>query len=99
MMSDTILRRSPVAPAAGAEGDPRPRLRTMWAAVAPAWAEHADYAEARGADLGERMLTATSPQPGELCSSSRAAPVASGSQQPSGLRPAAPSSSPTSSPR
>ena len=64
-MSDTILRRSPVAPAAGAEGDPRPRLRTMWAAVAPAWAEHADYAEARGADLGERMLTATSPQPGE----------------------------------
>ena len=65
MMSDTILRRSPVAPAAGAEGDPRPRLRTMWAAVAPAWAEHADYAEARGADLGERMLTATSPQPGE----------------------------------
>jgi enediyne biosynthesis protein CalE5 len=64
-MSDTILRRSPVAPAAGADGDPRPRLRTMWAAVAPAWAEHADYAEARGADLSERMLTATSPQPGE----------------------------------
>ena len=65
MTSDTILGRSPVTPAHGTEGDPRPRLRTMWTAVAPAWAEHADYAEARGADLGERMLAATSPRPGE----------------------------------
>ena len=49
-MLDTILGQSPVAPAAGQKAIPDARLRTMWAAVAPAWAEHADYAEARGAD-------------------------------------------------
>jgi SAM-dependent methyltransferase len=37
----------------------------MWAAVAPAWAEHADYAEARGAELIEQMLRATSPEAGD----------------------------------
>jgi SAM-dependent methyltransferase len=43
----------------------RARLHGMWAAVAPAWAEHAAYADARGAALGERMLSLTSPRPGE----------------------------------
>jgi SAM-dependent methyltransferase len=37
----------------------------MWAAVAPAWAEHAAYADARGAEVGERMLQLTAPRPGE----------------------------------
>lgn len=46
-------------------GDLRPRLHGMWAAVAPAWAEHADYADARGAGVAERMLVLTAPAPGE----------------------------------
>jgi SAM-dependent methyltransferase len=37
----------------------------MWASVAGAWAEHADYVEARGAPITERMLELTLPQPGE----------------------------------
>jgi SAM-dependent methyltransferase len=43
----------------------RARLRGMWAAVAPRWAEHAAYADARGADVAETMLELTTPQPGE----------------------------------
>ena len=45
--------------------DLRPRLHGMWDSVAPAWAEHADYADARGAEVAERMLELTSPAPGE----------------------------------
>jgi SAM-dependent methyltransferase len=45
--------------------DVRARLHAMWAAVAPAWAEHSAYADARGAEIGERMLDLTSPRPGE----------------------------------
>jgi SAM-dependent methyltransferase len=37
----------------------------MWAAVAGAWAEHADYADARGAEAAEKMLDLTMPQPGD----------------------------------
>jgi SAM-dependent methyltransferase len=43
----------------------RARLHGMWAAVAPAWGEHAEYADARGAEVAERMLALTSPRPGE----------------------------------
>jgi len=43
----------------------RPRLRGMWAAVAPAWGEHAEYADRRGAAAAERMLELTDPRPGE----------------------------------
>jgi SAM-dependent methyltransferase len=43
----------------------RARLHGMWAAVAPAWGEHAAYADARGAGVGERMLSLTAPRPGE----------------------------------
>jgi SAM-dependent methyltransferase len=46
--------------------DVEARLRSMWNAVAASWAEHAPYAEARGADVAERMLEATRPSPGEL---------------------------------
>ena len=45
--------------------DLRPHLHGMWDAVAPAWAEHADYADARGAAVAERMLELTAPAPGE----------------------------------
>jgi SAM-dependent methyltransferase len=45
--------------------DLRRHLHGMWAAVAPAWAEHAAYADARGAEVGERMLQLTAPRPGE----------------------------------
>src|SRR4051794_39266249 len=37
----------------------------LWETVAPAWSEHAAYADARGADIAERMLALTDPQPGE----------------------------------
>jgi SAM-dependent methyltransferase len=45
--------------------DVRARLHAMWAAVAPAWAEHRAYADARGAEIGEHMLDLTSPRPAE----------------------------------
>jgi SAM-dependent methyltransferase len=37
----------------------------MWASVAPSWAEHAAYVDARGAEVTERMLELTAPRPGE----------------------------------
>jgi SAM-dependent methyltransferase len=40
-------------------------LHSMWAAVAPAWGEHAAYVDARGAELSERMLALTAPEAGE----------------------------------
>jgi SAM-dependent methyltransferase len=43
----------------------RERLHGMWDAVAPAWGEHAAYADARGAEVAERMLSLTAPAPGE----------------------------------
>jgi hypothetical protein len=45
--------------------DLRTRLHGMWAAVADGWAEHAQYADARGAEVAEAMLALTAPQPGE----------------------------------
>jgi SAM-dependent methyltransferase len=49
----------------GGGGDLRAHLHGMWAAVAPAWADHAAYADARGAEAAERMLELTMPGPGE----------------------------------
>jgi ubiquinone/menaquinone biosynthesis C-methylase UbiE len=43
----------------------RERLRGMWAAVAGAWEEHADFVDARGVSVTEKMLELTQPQPGE----------------------------------
>ena len=45
--------------------DIRGHLHGMWAAVAPGWATHATYADARGAQVAARMLELTMPQPGE----------------------------------
>jgi SAM-dependent methyltransferase len=55
-------------PAQPGRGDPaalRRQLHGMWAAVAPAWGEHADYADTRGAALTARMLELSAPRPGE----------------------------------
>jgi enediyne biosynthesis protein CalE5 len=49
----------------GASAPLRGRLHDMWATVAPAWAEHAGYADARGAKIAERMLDLATPAPGE----------------------------------
>jgi enediyne biosynthesis protein CalE5 len=43
----------------------RTRLHRMWAGVAPSWHQHADYVDARGAVVTERMLELAAPQPGE----------------------------------
>jgi hypothetical protein len=43
----------------------RTQLQGMWASVAPAWAEHADYADTRGADMTTKLLELSAPQPGE----------------------------------
>ena len=32
------------------------QLQDMWASVAPAWGEHAEYADTRGAAVTERLL-------------------------------------------
>jgi SAM-dependent methyltransferase len=43
----------------------RSQLHGMWASVAPAWAEHADYADTRGAAITSRLLELSAPRPGE----------------------------------
>jgi ubiquinone/menaquinone biosynthesis C-methylase UbiE len=50
----------------GPSGDElRQRLRGMWATVAPRWEEHADYVDARGADVTRAMLAAVALRAGE----------------------------------
>jgi SAM-dependent methyltransferase len=44
---------------AQATDDLKQQLHGMWSAVAPAWAEHAAYADERGAGVAERMLELT----------------------------------------
>ncbi|MGH9242772.1 MAG: class I SAM-dependent methyltransferase, partial [Acidimicrobiales bacterium] len=43
----------------------RSALRQMWASVAPSWAEHAAYVDARGEPVARAMLEAADPRPGE----------------------------------
>jgi SAM-dependent methyltransferase len=43
----------------------RARLQGMWAGVAGAWAEHADFVDARGAAVTERLLDLAAPRPGD----------------------------------
>jgi SAM-dependent methyltransferase len=45
--------------------DRRAQLYGMWAAVAGSWAEHADYADARGAVVAEKLLALALPAPGD----------------------------------
>ena len=48
-----------------AQEELRRRMHGLWAAVAPAWDEHAAYADARGAALAERMLALAAPRAGD----------------------------------
>jgi SAM-dependent methyltransferase len=43
----------------------RARLHGLWTAVAPSWAEHADYVDARAAGVTAAMLDRALPRPGE----------------------------------
>ena len=43
----------------------RDRLHAMWSSVAPGWTAHADFVDARGGPMAERMLEATRPRLGE----------------------------------
>jgi SAM-dependent methyltransferase len=43
----------------------RAHLRGMWAAVAPGWGIHAEYVDARGAEVAEVMLDRAPPRPGD----------------------------------
>ncbi len=43
----------------------RSHLHGMWVSVAPNWAEHAEYTDARHAENARRLLELTAPQPGE----------------------------------
>ena len=43
----------------------RAQLHGMWAAVAPAWAEYAVYADTRGAAITAKLLQLSAPRPGE----------------------------------
>jgi SAM-dependent methyltransferase len=43
----------------------RRQLHGMWASVAPAWGEHAEYADTRGAAMTARLLERAAPRPGE----------------------------------
>src|SRR6266542_7125219 len=63
----SIVERSDVRPEPESRNrdELRAHLRGMWAAVAPGWAEHATYADARGAEVAETMLALTMPQSGE----------------------------------
>jgi SAM-dependent methyltransferase len=50
---------------APAAEDLRRQLHGMWAAVAHSWGEHAEFVDARGARMTEKMLELSAPQPGD----------------------------------
>ena len=43
----------------------RQQVHRMWGAVAPGWDTYAEYTDARGRELAERLLQLTAPAPGE----------------------------------
>ncbi len=67
MTSTPSLERSDARPGDGPQPDEalRAHLRGMWDAVAPAWSEHAAYADARGSEIGQQMLMLSAPAPGD----------------------------------
>ncbi len=65
MRTSNTIERSGGRPEGAAADEIRARLRGMWASVATAWGEHAEYADARGAALTEHMLQLSMPRPGE----------------------------------
>jgi ubiquinone/menaquinone biosynthesis C-methylase UbiE len=48
-----------------ATSNERRQLHGMWASVAPAWGEHTEYVEIRGATMTARLLELAAPRPGE----------------------------------
>ena len=50
---------------AGRQDEVRRQVHRMWGGVADAWEEHADYVDARGANVTARMLDVTRPVAGE----------------------------------
>jgi len=66
MEARSIVEQPDRRAASGRDADElRARLHGMWTAVAGAWGEHAEYADARGAAVTEQMLAASRPLPGE----------------------------------
>src|SRR5689334_15270200 len=61
MASGTVVGRLAADEAEGI----RAGVHGMWAAVAPGWAEQAEYIDARGEALTERMLDAAALRPGD----------------------------------
>jgi ubiquinone/menaquinone biosynthesis C-methylase UbiE len=61
MEAGTIIER----PDAGGPDPLRAQLRGMWASVAPAWEQHADYVETRGAPVAAKLLELSAPWPGD----------------------------------
>lgn len=53
------------APEAVATDQIRAGLHGMWASVAPAWGEHAEYVDARAATATERLLELAAPEAGQ----------------------------------
>jgi SAM-dependent methyltransferase len=69
MEAKSIVERPDVrsGPEGGSQSidDLRAHLHGMWAGVAGSWAKHAEYVDARGAEVTEAMLELTLPRPGE----------------------------------
>jgi hypothetical protein len=84
--STVIQRPDPTASHGGDRRRLRAQLHGMWASVAPAWAEHADYADTRGADITASLLDWRHPAPASACSSWPVGPAASGSPLPEPAR-------------
>jgi SAM-dependent methyltransferase len=61
----SIVERADGRSGPGAADELRAHLHGMWAAVADSWAQHAAYADERGAPVARRMLELTAPQSGE----------------------------------
>ena len=65
MEARSIVERPDGRRSGGGSRTCRAQLHGMWAAVAAAWGEHAEYVDARGAAVTEEMLDRARPQPGE----------------------------------
>jgi SAM-dependent methyltransferase len=65
MEPKSVVEQPQSGPGGGAGDEVRAHLHAMWAAVAGSWGKHADYVDARGASMTEKMLELTAPQPGE----------------------------------
>jgi ubiquinone/menaquinone biosynthesis C-methylase UbiE len=64
MTTTTTTTNEPNATPSDGSNALRTQLHQMWSAVASGWAEHADFADARGAAVTEGMLELAALQPG-----------------------------------